>query len=147
MGFIFLIGQGVEFDEEPGRPQVKEIRRSDAPVFPGDEATGNSNVRSPSYTAWYNFCKATGLYELFYSPNGQLRAGHPGYMRIDEHVLEYIQAALRHYSAQVFLPPGFVHREYNGAPLYDGNLARLIWLEYWCHWALENCTNPIIENH
>jgi hypothetical protein len=147
MGYVFLIGQGVEFDEGRDMPQVKEIRRDDAPVFPGDEHTGNSNVRSPSYGAWHDFCKATGLYELFYKPNGNLIAGHPGYMRIDEHVLEYIQAALRYYRAKTTLLPGFVSWGYGGASVYDGNLARLIWLEYWCRWALENCTNPIIQNY
>lgn len=30
---------------------------------------------------------------------------------------------------------------------YDPYLARLIWLEWWMTWALDNCETPAIENY
>jgi hypothetical protein len=31
-------------------------------------------------------------------------------------------------------------------PRYDGNLARLRWLEWWVDWALKNCKLPAVGN-
>ncbi len=32
-----------------------------------------------------------------------------------------------------------------GTEIYDADLARLIWLEYWTNWAIHHCDTPAIE--
>jgi hypothetical protein len=34
-----------------------------------------------------------------------------------------------------------------GTDLYDADLARLIWLEYWIDWAIHRCETPAIEKN
>lgn len=92
MGYTFWIGEAVLEDadlrdEEGGYAltvdiSVKTLSLPDAPRFEGDELTGNSNERSPSYSTWTDFCRDEGLYELFYNSEGHLHGGHPGNVRL-----------------------------------------------------------------
>jgi hypothetical protein len=49
-----------------------------------------------------------------------------------------------------FVSDGFIKDEYReeiDEERADPILARLIWLDYWMSWALENCEHPAIYNH
>lgn len=153
MGYTFTIGNAVpEFDKSDfpylsARWTVKNASHPDAPTFPGDEMTGNGNARSPSYTVWSDFCRSVGLYDLFYDERGRLHASHPGCVGIDKDFADAVSAALAKYKSRATLPPGFESDwAYEGPANYDYHLARLIWLDWWCRWAVENCETPAIEN-
>lgn len=162
MGYTFKIGNAVpEFSKDDGylsaRWVVEPMRRDDAPTFPHDEMTGNGNDRSPSYSAWSEFCKATGIYDVFYDERGHLHAGHPGCVMLKRSDLERVKEAREAWQKTSTLPPGFegwsVYDEATKTSTtpdegkYDYQLARLIWLEWWMAWALDNCETPAIENY
>lgn len=139
-----------------------------APLFPNDDMTGQSNSRSPSYTAWSEMCRETGLYGMFFGIDGRrnphmqaapdchrdvpIMADHPGYAPINaEDALAVKQALERHTLKYGELTPGF--RDWmekdTDAPLNANECAtraRLLWLNYWVSWAVENCEHPVIAN-
>jgi hypothetical protein len=57
-----------------------------------------------------------------------------------------VSLALERRQKKSTLPPGFEGWGYEGPARYDYMLARLIWLDWWMRWALENCETPAIEN-
>lgn len=161
MSYTFTIGNAVPqfIEDEDGRRdfmEVEDVTSEEAPVFPNDSMTGNSNSRSPSYTGWRMFCDLAGLYGLFYDENGRIRGGHPGCVPITTNHLEVVRSALRTWEKRAELPPGFEgnpvkNRETGEYEIpdegrYDPILARLIWLDWWLNWAVANCENPSIQN-
>lgn len=153
MGYTFTIGNAVpqfdtsDFPHLSAQFIVEGAAHEHAPVFPNDTLTANTNMRSPSYSVWEDFCRATGLYDLFFNESGNLIAGHPGCIGITREDADRVTAALRHYRTHATLPPGFEKEwGYKGEPNYDGHLARLIWLEYWMQWAVDHCEIPAIQN-
>ena len=160
MGYSFYIGNAT-YDkyEEDGEVweswPVEGMTHPDAPTFPNDEMTGNGNSRHPSYTAWSDFGRRAGIYSLFYNHQGHLHCGHPGTMFLTREHLTEIQRALNNYKKIATKPPGFdgypqlndlYQLESPDEGKYDPILARLIWLEFWVRWALENCEKPGIQN-
>lgn len=154
MGYTFKIGNAKpEFDKSDfphlwANWKVESATHPDAPTFPNDEMTGSGNDRSPSYSVWAEFCRDVGLYDLFCDERGHLHAGHPGCYGLTSDMVDEIGAALERYRKIASLPPGFMGWEWrDGDPItHDANLARLIWLDWWARWALENCETPAIQN-
>lgn len=153
MGYTFTIGNAVPVANKDSFPElsvrwiVEGVTNDDAPSFPGDEMTGKSNMRSPSYSVWHEFCKTTGVYEFFYNSQGRLHASHPGCIGITEEDADFVSEALSVYKEKATLPAGFEEEwGYEGPPNYDYHLARLIWLEYWMQWAVKHCETPAISN-
>lgn len=151
MGYTITIGNAKpEFSKNDGelwaRWSVDGKTSDEAPTFPHDEMTGNSNSRSPSYTGWADFCRAVGLYDMFLEKWEGLMSEHPGCKMLQpEHLLQ-VQAALTKWKRTATLPPGFEGWRGEDAGKHDPMLARLLWLEFWMKWALENCETPAIEN-
>lgn len=161
MGYTITIGNAKpEFSKDDGelwaRWTVDGKTSSEAPTFPNDEMTGNSNSRSPSYTAWAEFCTEAGFHDLFLEKYEGLMAEHPGCkMLLPEHLL-IVQAALAKWKRTATKQPGFCgwgkfneitqKWETPDEGKYDHTLARLLWLEFWMRWALDNCETPAIEN-
>lgn len=146
MGYYIAIGNAVpDFGKEDGYLYaswvVSETRNEDAPIFPGDHATGNKNIRLPSYTGWSEFCDKMGLYDLFFDKFEGLFRQHPGCVMITQEHYQTVAAALHEYKKHAKRPPG-----YDEFGNYDYDLARLMWLEYWMKWALDNCETPAIYN-
>lgn len=154
MGYTFKVGNAVPKFSKDDFPylsagwEVEPATSDDAPTFPGDEMTGNGNSRHPSYSVWSDFCRSVGLYDLFYDERGNLHAGHPGCIGIDTEFAATVRAARLHYASKATLQPGFeAEWGYSGPANFDYHLARLLWLDWWVHWALENCETPAIENY
>lgn len=137
--------------------EVHGLERDDAPSFPGDEMTGKSNSRHPGYSQWADFLRDVGLYSLFLDRESgrALMQNHPGCTMLTRADHEQIAAALdrwrtKHPGKVPGWDPtlkGMAAVTGEGAdPKYDGNLARLIWLEWWVRWALANCKTPAIYN-
>lgn len=114
---------------------AKGERHGNAPAF--GEPTDFTNERWPSYTAWHNFIKHCGLYELFFC-EGHLIGGHPGIRLITREMLEAITASRVQLESQTPAPVAELSS--------DSNYCRLLWLEYWVKWALDNCKTPVISN-
>jgi hypothetical protein len=152
MGYTFTVGNAVPKHSKEDFPylhaewEVEDTTHPDAPTFPNDEMTGDGNSRSPSYSVWADFCREAGIYGLFYDERGHLLAGHPGCIGIDQDFADGVALALRRVRANATLPPGFEEWTYQGTPRHDYTLARLMWLDFWVRWALENCETPAIQN-
>jgi hypothetical protein len=142
MGYSIKIGNAIpvfhrdmEFEDLSAYWDVEPATSADAPAFENDSMTGMSNGRHPSYTGWSNFLDATGLRELF----SELFVTHPGCVILNQSHYDEIHNALENYKQTATQPPGFLDGQ-------DYNLARLMWLEFWVRWALENCETPAIRN-
>lgn len=144
---------------------VERREHAEAPLFPGDP-TKRSNHRMPSYSGWERFCVKNGLHALFYGDPAPLPLGayarerhrglfhrHPGCAMLLPAHLELISAALarRRVKAGGRKPGWNPNADWRGNPhedddKYDGDLARLMWLEWWVRWALAECEIPAIYN-
>jgi hypothetical protein len=80
---------------------------------------------------------------------------HPGCALLREPDLDEVRQARERWTAKAWPTPERIpgwdpdcmpwdHREAD--PRYDGNLARLLWLEWWMTWTLANCKVPAIYN-
>jgi hypothetical protein len=162
MGYNLTIGEAViEVNDEYVRIAAEFAESDDAPTH--CHFTKNGNSRSPSYTAWSEFCKAAEIYELFYGEGWSreerryipkqdfyretvLLGEHPGAAVIIPADLTYIRdARIKRELINGGREPGFWDDDGvdNGK---DHVLARLLWLEFWFDWALKNCENPVIQN-
>ncbi len=132
-------------------PMVKEIHQPDAPTFPNDEMTKNSNGRHPGYSQWGEFCDEVGLRDLFFNRETGLMREHPGHTALHvEHALAIEQALNRWKARHPDAQPGFDEFHWGNDYVSNGLdpiLARLVWLDWWVKWALKNCENPAIYNH
>lgn len=162
MGYTLTIGEAqLETSEERIGIGARGERHDSAPAF--GEPTDGTNSRWPSYTAWHDFCREVGIHELFYGsgwspderrylecPDGfhresPLLGHHPGAALLTVGDRQFVRSALERYrAAHPGVSPGFTDDEI--APPTASALARLIWLDYWIGWAVENCTNPVLEN-
>lgn len=154
MGYDIYIGEAdletCKYDNVV-RVGVKVTTHPDAPVFLNDELTGCSNARHPSYHGWSIFCDKTGLNDFFFNEETGLMRTHPGSCLLTKSNLETICDALekrRQYAKEEGLIAGFSENSIGNGPVssVDPHLARLMWLEFWVRWALENCKNPTIVN-
>lgn len=132
-------------------PHVEE----GAPSFPGDSMTGRENHRHPAYGAWDEFLRQVGLYALFKDDDEGLMRHHPGCFLLRPRDLVAVRSALESWKARAWPTeeriPGWDPKFKLGDsgepdPRYDAILARLIWLEWWFAWALNNCRVPAIYN-
>lgn len=111
----------------------------DAPAF--GEPTDNTNSRWPSYSAWADTMRDTGLYDVFYHDSGTLIGNHPGVRLVTSELVARVELALSSYRIS--------HPQ--AAQSFDdtdesANLCRLIWLDYWLRWSFTNCKTPVIAN-
>lgn len=151
MSYDIYIGNAeLQYDEYSTHATVNGMRHDDAPVFPNDELTDQGNSRHPSYSGWSEFCEKAGLTDLFFGEEG-LMASHPGTEPITKDHAEIVDNALHAWKAtHPGAKPGFdaFDKSFRVTPTgLDGVLARLIWLSWWMHYALDNCERPAIHNH
>lgn len=168
MGYTLTIGNArLQVNKEDLRLdiEVDGFASDDAPTFKNDEMTGNGSSRSPSYTGWGDFCRASGLEELFFgggwdSTYGSykqcsedfhrdegLLAHHPGAALLCDADLEFVKAAREKWQTEnPGTTPGFDGWSGESEGL-DYTLARLLWLEFWIDYALKNCEVPALGNY
>jgi len=146
MGYSLTIGEAqIESYNEDGleaecRIYVKSINDPESPAF-GDP-TDHTNHRWPSYTAWNDFAEFTGLWEALFQNDGNIRGGHPGAFPINKDFKTAVDDA---YKNHMVIFPDAVPTYETERP-QDYQLCRLLWLQYWTDWALENCDNPVMAN-
>lgn len=147
MGYTITIGQ-LRVDKSPDdgldcscmRFDADGVKHDGAPAF--GEPTDHTNERWPSYSAWSNFLKAVDLYGVFYYGSGHLIGGHPGIRLVTQELVSAVSSALTGYRER---NPG-VEAAFNEGDERCGYLCRLIWLDYWLRWSIENCETPVIAN-
>lgn len=131
MGYTIKIGNATpQFDKECfpelwAQWKVELVEHPDAPSF--GEPTDRENQRWPSYTGWEYFLDGTDLKDWW----EKVGNSHPGIygLTLEDRIL--ITEKLNTYTK--------TEEE-------DWNYNRLVWLEYWVRWAVENCETPAIEN-
>jgi len=160
MGYTIIIGERVLDDTDPEdiHYTAEVTEDASAPIFPGDDATHNTNVRKPKYSAWVDFLHTVGLYDLFMDETTGLMRQHPGTAEITEEHYREINEAYLLMTAFNDKQPGWSENEpwdtqrYGNKPAgpsvdeFDPNFARLTWLRFWTRWALDNCSSPTIYN-
>jgi hypothetical protein len=144
MGFAITIGHAEEIEtgdsEIPSYLGVRPVEREDAPAFDLDEHTGRSSRREVSYVAWDRFCRQTGLRDLFFDPRSGLMREHPGCAPITFEHVAIVEGAIAVWKkSHPDARPGWCDGQ-------DEDLARLLWLASWMHWALEHCERPALAN-
>lgn len=161
MGYTIIIGEKVLDDSDPEaiRHTVEVVEDVSAPIFHGDNATHNTNVRKPKYSAWEDFLHSVvGLHNLFMNKHDGLMAQHPGIATLTEEHYREINEVYLLINAFSDKKAGFDDKStfdterYGTLPTsanvddYDPHLARLSWLRFWVRWALDNCDNPSLYN-
>jgi len=161
MSYDIYIGNAELESEWPGEDgpvaewTVKGHAEPDAPTFPGDFMTLNGNSRHPGYSQWADFCRQVGLYDLFFAEWEGLMCEHPGIAVLKPEHLAVVKAARELWSAQ--RPSAIAGWDFDpifggknsvddGVRGRDGNLARLLWLEWWMDWTLRTCERPALHN-
>lgn len=158
---IYIGNADLDYDADPDYPRVvvgvePEVH-PDAPEFPGDKMTGKGNSRHPGYSNWTDFTRQTGLYDLFFSHETGLMRQHPGAQVLLPAQVQAVELERKAWEdSHPDSKPGWCmcekcnnfHREKDKEHReLDGTLARLLWLEWWMKWALDNCDMPTIHNH
>lgn len=163
MGYNITIGEAeleTETEEELYCTWTVNLHSEpNAPVFEGDDTTGNTNMRSPSYSQWTDFCKKNGLYDLFYNEDYGLMREHPGCFLLKQKHLDTLKKALEKLEEVDKRPAGLDERYIHSYSCEEGYVkipdseethsydkVRLIWLIWWVDWALKNCKQPAIKN-
>lgn len=138
MGYSIRIGEETSFVEDGYTfKDVQRIEHRDAPTFEFDEMTGNSNYRSPSYSTWRDFVKTVELDELF----DELMEYHPDTVKLTWDHYDEVEHALGKFENKYpNIQPTFASDD------ISAHYARLIWLEWWMKYTLENFTNPVFHN-
>lgn len=146
MGYSITIGElSVDTSPEDGLESsciffsAKSVSIEGSPAF--GEPTDGTNMRWPSYSAWYKFMDYVGLKDIFYH-SGNLIGGHPGVRLVTTELLQRVQIAKT--QMEMMTPPPVATME--NYTEKNGYYCRLIWLEYWCTWAINNCKVPVIAN-
>jgi hypothetical protein len=160
MCYDIYIGEQVTISNDdygPSYDRVKGTTASDAPVFRGDEMTGNGSSRHPSYSGWSDFVRKVGLHDLFFNVSSGLMRLYPGCIKLQPKHAYVIGEALIKYKAEHpnakpgwclcskcsgFMKPDELQHED-----LDGDLARLEWLYFWVVRALGTCKVPAIYNN
>lgn len=137
MGYNLIIGNVIAgaLTCEDGQYAVRlDVEHIETDAAPSDGTpTDGTNERWPSYSAWADFCKAVGLYEVFFCKENGLLREHPGVFKLEQtHLLEVRAAGER-----------LSKRSAQDNELHRGRLA---WLEFWIDHALQNCPSPGIKN-
>lgn len=147
MGYTITIGQ-LEISKSPEDGLdcscinfgAEGAHNDNAPAF--GEPTDFTNSRWPSYSAWAEFLRNAGLYDVFYYESGHLIGGHPGVRLVTSEMKARVDASMLAFKQT---HPQIEAAFYYTQPL-GGTLCRLTWLQYWITWALENCETPVIAN-
>lgn len=168
MGYTLTIGEAlIDYNEDFVSIDAEHVTHPDAPTHCPFTKDGNS--RSPGYSAWSEFCKEADITPLFYGGGWQspgyapcpegfhreicLLNDHPGAMPISAKDADYISQKLAQYcSTHPEAEPGFWDfGEHTGWKEIDNGkdpvLARLMWLDFWMRWAVENCKRPVFANY
>lgn len=144
MGYSIYIGEAeLEKEKYSGmyRGRVYEEYLPSAPSFTGDPLSSNKNGRHPSYGGWHDFVKKVGLNDFFFDKDCGIMRAHPGcFILKEEHLFKIKETKINWIARHPNAIPGFMDIS------KDDVLARLIWLEFWIDWSLENCKNPAIFN-
>ena len=158
MGYSLIIGNAnvVMFPEEGTISfNINLESNEDSPSVCG--YTGKSNHRMPSYSGWSDFCKNADIEELFFGKRGwrpEMRSydycspdfhreypllyKHPGTFLLTKGDVEYLTLKRAAYERKHGV--SFEDRK------KDIDYDRLLWLEFWVKWAVENCQFPAIQN-
>lgn len=149
-----------DFQDDPDENglglRVRSMTMDEAPEFPNDVMSAHVNNRHPGYSQWAKFTELVDLDNLFWDKYTGLMREHPGTFRLRQSDLVAIKTAraiLQKEHPEAV--PQFSddiwdnHHQRLGiiATEYDSALARLLWLEWWVDWALNNCAIPAIHNH
>lgn len=143
MGYSIRIGNRVDADAD-GKEcgfefMIEDAESPDAPKFDGDETTGQTNRRLPTYGAWTEFAADVGLTAFFFDKEKGLMRDHPDVQLLTPEHLVTVRASIGLWGARHRKPPGWGHGQ-------DGHKARLLWLEWWIDWALRTCAVPAFGN-
>jgi hypothetical protein len=158
MGYSLTIGElEIRYDNDIEVPRIRltasSTRLDAAPAF--GEPTDFTNERWPSYSSWTEFCRNVGLRSLFYGDDDRedcLLENHPGCVPLTKKHVAEINDAMNAYK---LLHPDAIPTYGNPKNFYEADpdnseensfMCRLVWLQFWATWAINNCEKPVFAN-
>jgi len=121
-------------------PREAMARTPHAPLFPGD-ANPRQNLHQPTRSDWDEFCRSVGLHDLFFAAGDGLMAERPGTARLTrDHARAVHEALVRFVDERRETDPSFASGRAG-----DSHLARLMWLDWWMHWAVKRFDEPAVH--
>lgn len=162
MGYTLTIGNAVPQPPDPRDGDegmfgwtVENLILPEAPA-PDNDMNKHANYCWPSYSVWADFAQAVDLYALFFDKDFGLIRRHPGIVPLlPHHRTEVAEALAAFRAAHPTAVPRFADPKPDGHPFDvvenpmngpNAILARLVWLDWWIGWALDNCEHPAFEN-
>jgi hypothetical protein len=141
MSVVIVIGEAesTRFDGL----RARHLRLSRSPAFPNDIRPQRNGLQVAN-GVWEHFLARTELREALYGAGGML-AIRPGLVGLRPSHLAPLRTALIRYPRT--RRPGYWTVGDELPSVYDGDLARLIWLAWWTEWAIASCTHPVIQNY
>jgi hypothetical protein len=146
MSYDIYIGNAVpRADEDRFYWDVEEVTLPDAPEWPSPDdmpdISGKTNGRHPGYGQMSDWADRVGLTDLWFAQWGEgLLSPHPGCTPLKpDHLAGVREALARFKEKHPNVQPGW------GDDL-AGDLARLVWYEWWMAWALNHCEHPAVYN-
>lgn len=154
MGYSIRIGEAFTVVNSDGileHDVVPETHLA-APAF--GEVTDRENKLLPAYGSWLKIVAFCGLEELFWNAvTGLMREEGNPVLLVADH-LNIVEEAIEKLRAQYPDAIPRLGREYPESPdeafllddglIEDESLARILWLQYWIRWAIDNCQEPVI---
>lgn len=162
MAYTIKIGRAVFSKDKSRVVDVVTVEKKDAPD--NGDYSHKTNERWPAYAAWSNFAENTGLHGLMFTDHDALIGRHMGEgVILTERHYQTIHNALEAYRAKYPTHrPGYesppedeVVAEFYGVetwlkagstwqpdPDIDGNLDRLIWVDWWVRYSLDHYKHP-----
>lgn len=127
------------------------VKIENAPAF--GEPTDYTNSRWPSYSGWSECLEDAGMYDLFFD-SGHLIGGHPGLRLVTKELVYAVSEAKQEFEYK--FPNVKATYGSRGDDIWDvdkknprenSTYCRMVWLDFWLKWAIENCDIPVISNH
>ncbi len=159
MGYSLTIGElEVDKNHEDGIDcscisfGAKGEKHDNAPAF--NEPTDFTNQRWPSYGVWSDCLRDAGMYDLFFCDGGHLIGGHPGVRLLTKEFYEEFtkrkiafEAKYPHVEATYGErdTKDIFHEDLSN-PKCNNVYCRIVWMDYWINWAIENCETPVFAN-
>lgn len=157
MGYTLTIGELSTTVTDDGLEscvwnRAEGVHLENAPAF--GEPTDHTNSRWPSYTAWRDFTRFTGLEDFFYDESTGILRNHPGCVPLKKEHKEILDKAYADFyikfpNAKASYSPkalADMFTEDKDWPEENNYAVRLEWLKFWVDWALENCKTPVFYN-
>lgn len=147
MWHTLIIGDLKESEGEH-KWSAETIKLENAPAF--GEYGDYTNERYTHNSLWLKFSEFVNIKDMFYNENEKLVGKEIGYLKLTHSFLEELRKRIKVFKGK-YPDAEATYGDNNLRSLNDFStpvenlfLCRLVWLEFWINYAIENSENPAI---